>query len=66
MEDTFLQENWPSLSLKWKRASVDLRAPSLSKHFKSNTALQPIQLNSESHFDFSRDAGSLIRWNDQV
>ena len=38
----FLRENRPSLSLKRKRASVDLPAPSSSKHSKRDTALQPI------------------------
>ena len=42
----FLRENQPSLSLKRKRASAYLPAPSLSKHSKRDTALQPIQLNS--------------------
>ena len=46
----FLRENRPFLSLKRKRASADLPAPSSSKHFKRDTALQPIQLNSESRF----------------
>ena len=41
-----LQENRPFLSLKQKRASADLPAPSSSKHFKRDTALLPIQLNS--------------------
>ena len=34
----FLQENRPSLSLKRKRASADLPAPSSSKDFKRDTA----------------------------
>ena len=54
----FLQENRPSLSLKRKRASADVPAPSSSKHSKRDMALQPIQLNSESRFDFNRNAGS--------
>ena len=54
----FLQENRPSLSLKRKRTSTDLPEPSSSKHFKRDTALQPIQMNSELRFNFSRDFGS--------
>ena len=46
----FLRENRPSLSLKRKRVSADLPAPSSSKHSKRDTSLQPIQLNSESRF----------------
>ena len=38
----FLRENRPSLSLKRKRVSADLPAPSSSKHSKRETALQPI------------------------
>ena len=38
----FLRENRSSLSLKRKRASADLLAPSSSKHSKRDMALQPI------------------------
>ena len=51
--------------MKRKRTSVDLPAPSSSKHFKRDTALQPIQLNSESRFDFSCDAGSYDEMTEQ-
>ena len=46
----FLREDQPSLSLKRKRASADLPTPSSSKHSKRDTALQPIQLNSQVSF----------------
>ena len=51
MEDAaFLREDQPSLSLKRKRASADLPAPSSSKHSKRDKALQPIQLKSQVAF----------------
>ena len=50
VEDAAFLRDQPSLSLKRKRASTDLPAPSSSNHSKRDMALQPIQLNTESRF----------------